>query len=44
MFGDFGWLPFRTDEQMRRFEAWLDAVRGVEPDVPDDEPPPLDSH
>jgi NAD-dependent SIR2 family protein deacetylase len=28
MFGDFGWLPFRTDEQMRRFEAWLEGLRG----------------
>jgi NAD-dependent SIR2 family protein deacetylase len=27
MFGDFGWLPFRTDEQMRRYEAWLVANR-----------------
>lgn len=28
MFGDFGWLPYRTDDQMRRFEAWLASVKG----------------
>lgn len=27
MFGDFSWLPFRTDEQERRFETWLEANR-----------------
>jgi len=28
MFGDFAWLPFRADEQERRFEAWIETVRG----------------
>lgn len=27
MFGDFGWLPYRTDEQMRRFESWISGLR-----------------
>jgi NAD-dependent SIR2 family protein deacetylase len=27
MFGDFAWLPFRTDEQERRFGAWIEANR-----------------
>jgi NAD-dependent SIR2 family protein deacetylase len=27
MFGDFGWLPFRTDEQVRRFDSWLAGLR-----------------
>jgi NAD-dependent SIR2 family protein deacetylase len=27
MFGDFGWLSDRSDEQMRRLESWLHANR-----------------
>jgi NAD-dependent SIR2 family protein deacetylase len=27
MFGDFGWISDRTDEQLRRMEAWLHANR-----------------
>jgi NAD-dependent SIR2 family protein deacetylase len=27
MFGDFGWISSRTDAQIRRMEAWLDANR-----------------
>ena len=28
MFNDWNWLPHRTGEQERRFESWLDTVRG----------------
>ena len=27
MFGDFSWLPYRTDAQERRFEAWVQENR-----------------
>jgi hypothetical protein len=29
MFNDWNWLPHRTGDQERRFEAWLDTVHGA---------------
>jgi hypothetical protein len=28
MFGDGGWLPHRSEEQERRYHAWLKSVSG----------------